>query len=195
MVREPDQDQSLDAGLRSSGSEAAEIPAPMEIQQEESEDILVKKDKEIKQLQDRILRMAAEMENTRKRLERERSDGISFSNESIIRGLLPVIDNLERAVQHGEKDTNCQSLLEGVRMTLKSVGDVLGRFGCVSFESLGKPFDPKYHEAVMQQESTEHPEKTVIQELQKGYMLHDRLIRPAMVVVSKTSQDLQSASD
>jgi molecular chaperone GrpE len=194
MVREPDQDKSLDAGSGSPGGEAAEIPVSMEIQQEESEDILVKKDKEIKQLQDRILRMAAEMENTRKRLERERSDGISFANDSMIRGLLPVIDNLERAVQHGEKETNCQSLLEGVRMTLKSVGDVLERFGCTSFESLGKPFDPKYHEAVMQQESTEYPEKTVIQELQKGYMLHDRLIRPAMVVVSKTSQDSQSAS-
>jgi molecular chaperone GrpE len=194
MVREPDQDTSLDTGSGSAGGEAAEIPVPMEIQQEESEDILVKKDKEIKQLQDRILRMAAEIENTRKRLERERSEGISFANDSIIRGLLPVIDNLERAVQHGEKETNCQSLLEGVRMTLKSVGDVLERFGCTSFESLGKSFDPKYHEAVMQQESTEHPEKTVIQELQKGYMLHDRLIRPAMVVVSRISQDSQSAS-
>jgi molecular chaperone GrpE len=194
MATETGQDKSLDAGSESPGGGEAEIPVPMEIQQEESEDILVKKDKEIKQLQDRILRMAAEMENTRKRLERERSDGISFSNDSMIRGLLPVIDNLERAVQHGDKDTNCQSLLEGVRMTLKSLGDVLERFGCTSFESLGKPFDPKYHEAVMQQESTEHPEKTVIQELQKGYMLHDRLIRPAMVVVSKTSQDSQSAS-
>jgi len=189
MVTEPGQDRGLDTGTESPGGEEAGIPVPMEIHQEESEDILVKKDKEIRQLQDRILRMAAEMENMRKRLERERSDGISFANEYLIRELLPVIDNLERAVQHGEKDTNCQSLLEGVRMTLKNMGDVLGRFGCTSFESLGKPFDPKYHEAVMQQESTEYPEKTVIQELQKGFTLHDRLVRPAMVVVSRSSQD------
>jgi molecular chaperone GrpE len=189
MVTEPVQEKRLDTDLISPGGEEAEPPVPMEIQQEESEDVLVKKDKEIKQLQDRVLRMAAEMENMRKRLERERSDGISFANECLIRDLLPVIDNLERAVQHGEKETNCQSLLEGVRMTLKNMGDVLGKFGCTSFESLGKPFDPKYHEAVMQQESTGHPEKTVIQELQKGFTLHDRLIRPSMVVVSRSSQD------
>jgi molecular chaperone GrpE len=189
MVKERGRNKSSDTSPGSPDGDQVDIPVPVEIQQEVSEETLAKKDEEIKQLQDRILRMAAEVENTRKRLERERSDGISFANECLIRELLPVLDNLERAVQHGEKETNCQSLLEGVRMTLKNMGDVLGRFGCTSFESLGKPFDPKYHEAVMQQESTEHPEKTVIQEMQKGYTLHERLIRPAMVAVSRTSQD------
>ena len=192
MITQDDQDGSLNSGAGSHGRDEAELPVPSEIPQEEGQDILVKKDEEIKQLQDRILRMAAEMENTRKRLEREKSECISFANEGMIRGLLPVIDNLERAVQHGEDDATCQGLLEGVRLTLKSFGEVLGKFGCVPFDAVGKTFDPNFHEAVMQQESSEHPEKTILQELQKGYMLHDRLLRPAMVIVSKASQDSRS---
>ena len=126
MITQDDQDGSLNSGAGSHGRDEAELPVPSEIPQEEGQDILVKKDEEIKQLQDRILRMAAEMENTRKRLEREKSECISFANEGMIRGLLPVIDNLERAVQHGEDDATCQGLLEGVRLTLKSFGEVLG---------------------------------------------------------------------
>jgi molecular chaperone GrpE len=191
MMTQDDQDESLSTGAGSRGRDEAELPVPSEVPQEEGQDILVKKDEEIRQLQDRILRMAAEMENTRKRLEREKSECISFANEGMIRGLLPVMDNLERAVQHGEEDATCQGLLEGVRLTLKSFEEVLGKFGCVPFASVGKAFDPNFHEAVMQQESSEHPEKTILQELQKGYTLRDRLLRPAMVIVSKASQDSQ----
>ncbi len=87
-----------------------------------------------------------------------------------------------------KKIRTASGLLEGVRLTLKSFGEVLGKFGCVPFDSIGKTFDPNFHEAVMQQESPEHPEKTILQELQKGYTLRDRLLRPAMVIVSKASQ-------
>ncbi len=192
MITQDDQDGSLNSGAGSGGRDETDLPVPSEIPQQESQDILVKKDEEIKQLHDRILRMAAEMENTRKRLEREKSECISFANEGMIRGLLPVIDNLERAVQHGEEDATCRGLLEGVRLTLKSFGEVLGKFGCVPFDAVGKTFDPNFHEAVMQQESSEHPENTILQELQKGYTLHDRLLRPATVIVSKASQDSRS---
>ncbi len=154
----------------------------------ECEGMLALKEEEVKQLQDRVLRLAAEMENTRKRLEREKSEGICFANESLIRQLLPVVDNLERAVQHGENETDFQGLLEGVRMTLKSFQDGLAKFGCKVFDSVGKPFDPNFHEAVMQEESSEYPEMTVLQEYQKGYLLNDRLLRPALVVVSKSSK-------
>lgn len=167
------------------GEECAAQPEPGEGGGQEPEDLLEKKDEECRQLQDRLLRLAAEVENTRKRLEREKSDGISYANESLIRDLLPVLDNLERAIQHGEQEADFQTLLEGVRLTLKGFIDAFSRFGCVPFESLNKEFDPKFHEAVMQMESADHPEKTVIQELQKGYTLRDRVIRPAMVVVSK----------
>ena len=148
-------------------------------------DLLALKEEEVKQLQDRVLRTAAEMENTRKRLEREKSEGISYANESLIRELLPVIDNLERAVQHGESSSDVKSLVEGVKMTLKAFADVLAKHGCVSFDSVGQIFDPKYHEAMMQQPSDEHPEKTILLEFQKGYKLRERLLRPASVVVSK----------
>jgi len=192
MITQDDQDGSMNSGAGFRGRDETEHPVPSEIPQQEGQDILVKKDEEIKQLHDRILRMAAEMENTRKRLEREKSECISFANEGMIRGLLPVIDNLERALQHGEEDVTCRGLLEGVRLTLKSFGEVLGKFGCVPFDSVGKTFDPNFHEAVMQQESSEHPENTILQELQKGYTLHDRLLRPATVIVSKASQDSRS---
>jgi len=195
MSAKKKRDENLNPDTGFPGAEVAEIPEPAEVPQEECKDILTKKDEELKQLQDRILRMAAEMENTRKRLEREKADSISFANEGLMRGLLPVIDNMERALQHGENDPNCRSLLEGVTMTLKSFGDVLGKYGCVPFDSVGKAFDPNYHEAVMQQGSSEHPEKTVLQELQRGYTLHDRLLRPAMVIVSKTLPDSQSVDE
>ena len=100
----------------------------------------------------------------------------NFANESLIRELLPVIDNLERALQHGEQEVEGRGLVDGVRLTLKGFTDVLGRFGCSSFEAVGKVFDPNYHEAVMQQESSEYPDTTVVQELQKGYTLRDRLV-------------------
>ncbi len=151
----------------------------------ECEELLNEKEDEIKRLQDRILRLAAEMENTRKRLEREKSEGICFANESLMRELLSVLDNLERAMKHAENGSDSDSLLEGIRMIHKGLLDSLAKFGCTPFESMGEIFDPNLHEAVMQQETADEPENVVLQELQKGYKLNDRLLRPAMVVVSK----------
>ena len=152
---------------------------------EEWRALVADKDEKISELQERMLRIAADAENTRKRLERDKQDGICFANESLIRSLLPVVDNLERAVEHGENGSDSESLLEGVRMTLKGFTDTLGRFGCNSFDSVGKPFDPRFHEAMMQEESSGREANTVIRELEKGYVLNDRLIRPAKVVVSR----------
>lgn len=171
--------------MEDSGEERSLEEVREDVSPESEQSLLQEKDEEIKRLQDRILRLAAETENTRKRLEREKADGINFANESLLRELLPVIDNLERAISHGTNGSDCAGLLEGVRMTLKSFEDALGKFGCTAFNSVGLPFDPQFHEAVMQQESAEHPDKTVLQELQKGYMLRDRLIRPALVIVSR----------
>jgi molecular chaperone GrpE len=146
---------------------------------------LANKDSEITDLKDRILRLGAEMENTRKRLERERSESIQYANESIIRDILPIVDNLERALEHAQKDDANPGLAEGVSNTLKAFLDTLARYGCSAFEAAGKTFDPNYHEAVMQEVSNDYPENTVLTELQKGYTLHSRLLRPAMVVVAK----------
>ena len=155
----------------------------------ECEELLNAKEEEIKRLQDRILRLAAEMENTRKRLEREKSEGICFANESLMRELLSVLDNLDRAIQHAENGSDFESLLKGIRMIQKGFLDSLAKFGCTPFESLNQDFNPNLHEAVMQQEAPGEAENKVLQELQKGYKLNDRLLRPAMVVVSKASAE------
>ena len=153
------------------------------------EQLLSKKEEELKEAQDRILRLAAELDNTRKRLEREKSEGISYANESIIRQLIEVIDDLERAIEHGEKEDGCEGLLEGVRMTLKHFIDVLGRFGAEPFESVGTCFDPNRHEAVMQEHKLDCPDMTVTREFQKGYMLRGRLLRPARVAVARNIKE------
>ena len=156
--------------------------------------LLESKDDEIGQLKDRVLRLGAEMENTRKRIERERSESIQYANESIIRDILPIVDNLERALEHARKDDANQGLAEGVSNTLKAFLDTLGRYGCSAFEAVGKAFDPNYHEAVMQEVSNDYPENTVLHELQKGYTLHNRLLRPSMVVVAKAGSGAKVTS-
>ncbi|MDO3378319.1 nucleotide exchange factor GrpE [Geoalkalibacter halelectricus] len=135
---------------------------------------------------DLYLRMAADLDNFRKRAQREREDLAKFANEKILREVLPVIDNLERAVEHARQEGgNSKGLVEGVEMTLSQFAKVLEKFGVAPLESVGKPFDPARHEAMGQLESAQHPANTVAQELQKGYVLHERLLRPALVMVTK----------
>ncbi len=136
---------------------------------------------------DRVLRITAEFENYKKRMERETNDFRKFANESVIKDILPIVDNLERALEipYGNNEKAFQAMREGVQMTLKGLLNSLEKFGVVPIESLDKPFDPNFHQAVMQKESEGHSENTVSEEFQKGYMMRDRLLRPAMVVVSK----------
>lgn len=146
-------------------------------------------EKEGKESYDRFLRVSAEFENYKKRAAREMNDFRKFANESFIKAMLPVVDNLDRAIESSSNDDHAQnSVLEGVNMTLKEILKVFEQFNVKPFESLGKAFDPALHQAVMQEETNDHPENTVLNELQKGYMMHDRLLRPAMVVVSKTKE-------
>ena len=142
-------------------------------------------EEQLKEAQDRVLRTAADAENFRKRLQREKEEQTRYANEAFMRDLLPVIDNLERALEHAAAAGSGQgSLMEGLNMTHKGFLDTLGRFGCTPVKAVGEIFDPNFHEAVSQEESTEHEANTVLLELQKGYTLKDRLLRPAMVVVS-----------
>ncbi len=187
MVDENKENQKLNLdNAEDTVSEVGETEEP-EVLIDQCEQLLEEKDKEIQRLQDRALRLAAEMENTRKRLEREKSEGIAYANEYLLKEMLSVADNLERAVQHAETGADYDSLLEGMRMILKGFWDSIAKFGCTPFDSLGCDFDPNLHEAVMQQEAANEPENKVLQELQRGYKLHDRLLRPAMVVVSKAA--------
>lgn len=144
---------------------------------------------------ERLLRLSAEFENYKKRIDRQSDEFKKYANESLIKELLTVVDNLERAIYstEGDKSVNSDScVVEGVEMTLNEILKILKKFNVTPIEARGKPFDPVYHEAMMQEASDEYPENTVINELQKGYMIHDRLLRPAMVVVSKSKSKSDS---
>jgi molecular chaperone GrpE len=136
---------------------------------------------------ERFLRIMAEFENYKKRMDREMNDYRKYANESLIKDILPIVDNLERALETTDENNEkaSRAMREGVEMTLKGLLSSLEKFGVVAFESLEKPFDPNFHHAVMQEESAGHSQNTVVQELQKGYLIGDRLLRPAMVTVSK----------
>ncbi len=134
---------------------------------------------------DRFLRISAEFENYKKRSEREINEFRKYANESLIKEILSVADNLERALDSSRSDKQADTgLVEGVDMTLKEILNIFEKFSVKPVDSLGKLFDPAFHQAVMQEETDSYPGNTVINEIQKGYMMHDRLIRPAMVVVS-----------
>ncbi len=146
---------------------------------------LQEKEADAKENYDRYLRLSAELENYKKRTEKEKAETYKFANENILKDLLPVLDNLERALEHGRESGNPKALLDGVEMTHKSLWTVLEKYGITKIEAMGEDFDPNHHEAVMVQEDAHKPAGQVISQLQIGYRLHNRLVRPAMVVVSK----------
>ncbi len=135
---------------------------------------------------DRLLRLSAEFENYKKRKQREIDEFKKFANETIFRQILPVVDNLERAIASAESNSGeGTNLLEGVKLTHKDILKLLEMFSVRVIKAGNEPFDPNFHQAVTRQETDEFPENTVTAVLQNGYLLHDRLIRPAMVVVSR----------
>ena len=150
---------------------------------------LAEKTKEAEENYTRLLRLAADMENLKKRQERERADLLQFANENLVKELLPVVDNLERALDHGRQLKAPKALLEGIEMVHQGFLKALDRFGVTTQDSLGQQFDPAFHNAMMQEEAPEVPDGSVIKELQKGYLMHQRLLRPAMVVVARTTQN------
>jgi molecular chaperone GrpE len=136
---------------------------------------------------DKALRALAEAENTRRRIQRELENTTKFANERLIRELLPVLDSLEHAVaacQGGEAAT-AASLLEGVLLTQKMFQDIFGKFGISVIDPVGLTFDPNQHEIMMMQDSAEQAPNTVLVVMQKGYLLNERVVRPARVIVSK----------
>ncbi len=141
---------------------------------------------EVKEVQDKLLRLAADFENQKKRLQREKETSLKYAEENIIKEILPSLDNLERAVNqdHSSEDFGNQ-LLEGVQLTIKGLMAALEKVGLKPLASVGEPFDPNFHEALVMEASKDVPEQRIIQEFEKGYMLKDRLLRAAKVVVSK----------
>lgn len=173
------------------GVEAEELFDPESADREELLAKFKELEEQLGEAEERVLRTAADAENFKKRLQREKEEQTRYANETFMRELLPVIDNLERALQHAAAVPNQQGLLEGLNMTLKGFLDTLARFNCIAIEAVGKPFDPNFHEAVSQEENAEVEPNTVLKELQKGYLLKERLLRPAMVIVSKAASEVE----
>ena len=144
---------------------------------------------ELEQAHDRTLRVQAELENFRRRARREIEDERRYASLPLIRELLPVIDNVHRAIEAAQKSDNAGSLLEGVQLMGQQLERVLAAHDCKPIEALHQPFDPNRHEAIMQQPSDEHPPGTVTTVTQAGYQLHDRVVRPAQVIVATAPAD------
>ncbi len=151
---------------------------------EEAKQAPASQDETANALQDKYLRLAAEFENFKKLAQKQKQEYVQFANESMLKELLLVVDNLERAIKHAKESHGQQGLIQGVELTLKQATETLARFGVKPIASLGAPFDPSQHQAVARRESPIAKENTVIEEYQKGYLLHDRVLRAAMVVVA-----------
>jgi molecular chaperone GrpE len=152
---------------------------------EELQKLLEEKEENIKILQDKLLYLQAEFENFKKLKIKEKQEILMFGNEVLIRQLLPVLDNLDRALEHVSKTEDFKSIEDGVGITLNEFLKVLEKSGVTRVDALGKKFDPNIHEALYQEERDDVEPDTIVSEFQKGYMLNGRLIRPSRVSVSK----------
>ena len=144
---------------------------------------------------DLYVRSQAEMENFKKRNAKEKEDVVRYANETLIKEILPVMDNLEKAISHAQQDNAVDALREGVELTLKGLKDSLKKAGLKEVEAQGHPFDPCFHEAVSEMVDERAKPGAVIQELQKGYVLNGRLIRPSMVIVNRRKDTKDSDGD
>ncbi len=149
------------------------------------EEKLAKTQEELEAYKEKVLRLAAELENFKKRTQREKEEHMKYALEAFAKELLPFLDNLERAVESAKETKDIEKLIEGLELTLSGYLKTLEKFGLKVFAAEGQRFDPNYHEALSTEVNDEVEENTVIKELLKGYTLHERLLRPAMVVVSK----------
>jgi molecular chaperone GrpE len=140
--------------------------------------------RELDEKNDRYLRALAEMDNAKRRAQRERDEYIRFANENLLRDLLPALDNLDRALDAARAETTDAAVLEGVALIQRDLRKALERHGLERYSALGATFDPARHEAVARVISAEHPENTVVSETMPGYLLNGRVLRPAMVAVS-----------
>lgn len=149
---------------------------------------------ELDQLADRNLRLQAEMENLRGRASREIAENRRYAALPLMRDVLPVVDNVSRALEAAAKTDAAAGLLEGFKLVKQQLLGALAQHGCTEIEALGEPFDPHFHEAIQQQPSDEFPAQSVCLVAQSGYRLHDRVIRPAQVIVSTGPADSDDQS-
>lgn len=139
--------------------------------------------KQAEETQERYLRTQADFDNFRRRTRLEKEDFAKYASSKLVEQLLPVLDNFERAIQASKDSKDFDSLLKGIEMTFRQLDQTLEQEGLKRMDASGQPFNPEYHQAIMQVESDEHEDGTVVEEVQRGYMFKDRVLRPAMVKV------------
>ncbi len=169
--------------LEEESAETEEVPVAEIVEEEEGPSELEQAQQEAKDARDAMLRMRAETDNLRKRLQREKQDSVQFANERLIKQLIPIFENLDRALK--AQDTNVESLKEGVQLTSNQVLALFKKENVEPIQAVGEPFDPSVHEVLSQMESNDHDENTVIEEFSKGYRMNGRVLLPSQVVTSK----------
>ena len=155
---------------------------------------LAARTREARQHEERALRTMAEFDNARKRAQREREEHTRFANETLIRELLPVLDNLDRALQAARAEGGAPALTSGVELIQREFFRVLEKFGVTPFSSVGERFDPERHEAIARVPSVEHEDMTVVNETTRGYLMHGRVLRPASVAVAMPPESSRDAA-
>lgn len=160
-----------------------EIGVSAEIEDKTAE-IVESMQAELAEAKDKYLRLYAEFENYKKKVQKDKEDLVKYSNESLIYELLPALDNLEMALKHSA-EANSESLIKGVENTLREFVRILEKFGLKSIDALGKPFDPAYHHAMSQVERDDVEGNMVVEEFRKGYLYNEKVLRPSLVAVSK----------
>ena len=153
--------------------------APLEV--DEKDEL----ERSLEEAEDKYVRLYADFENYKKTAARNKEELLKYANDDLMSDVLTVIDHLELALQHTGKSKDPNPLAEGVELTLKEMRNILDKYGLVTIDSLGKPFDPAVHHAMSQVETEDAKENTVVKEFRKGYMLKDRILRAAMVGVAK----------
>lgn len=195
---QPDGGEQATATDAPSSPSSPSTPPPASAQQPAAEATPEQKLAEVQaeaaKIRDQLLRTAADFDNFRKRSRREEQDATRRGREGLLKDLLPVFDNLERAVQHAEGAQEVKAVADGLRMVLKQFVDTLDRAGIKRVPTVGHPFDPTKHEAIQHLASTQHPAGVIVAEVQPGYTIGDYLARAALVVVSKGPPEGDGAS-
>jgi molecular chaperone GrpE len=202
LAPDPELEEALRAAAEAVGGRPAAPPegggpggAPPEGEAEGSEDLSL----ELKQTQDRLLRLQADFENFRRRALKEKTEAHQYGHQNLVKDLLSAVDNLDRAIDHASRSGggDLESLLQGVELVRRDLLGALAKNGVMPIEALGQPFDPALHEAMAQAPDDTVAPNTVVEELQKGYKLRDRLLRPSRVVVARApdGDDVETSSE
>ncbi len=148
-------------------------------------DSLLKKLADLESMKDQLLRKAADFDNAKKRLEKDKEDYYKFATEKLIQELLPVLDNLNRAIEQAEKADPDDAILKGIHLIEKHVFDILKKYGLTRIEALDQPFSTQFHDAIGEVEVKDKAEGTVVEEFEAGYLLHGKVLRPSRVKIAK----------